>query len=373
MRAANVYIVGTLIQKSMRSFRVRAPGRVCLFGEHSDYLGLPVIPAAVDLSIRIEARPRKDNEIHVAYPDIDDSDVFCIDAEVDYRHRRDYLRSAFNLLFKRGISPHHGWNLRITGNIPIAAGLSSSSALSVASVMAFSRMGGSSLPVRNLAETAYDVEVTEFGESGGMMDHFASAFGRIIHVDCGSAYKTTRLPATIEGLVIGDSLEKKEDTVGDLRRIRTEIENEYERLSSLIPGFDQRNTPKDELIAALPEMTAEKRSIAFTTLLNRDITRQAFGLLGTGRPNPREVGELLDQHHHLLKIDFKRSTPRIERLIDAAREAGALGCKINGSGGGGTMLALAPGREREVAEAIRSAGGQPYHVKVDSGAGIEEI
>ncbi|MFW9945011.1 MAG: mevalonate kinase, partial [Candidatus Sifarchaeia archaeon] len=351
---------------------VRAPGRVCLFGEHSDYLGLPVIPAAIDLNIEIEANPRKDSEIHVAYPDIDDSDVFSIDTEVGYRHRRDYLRSAFNLLSRRGIRPEHGWDLRVSGNIPIAAGLSSSSALSVASVMAFSRIGGSDLPVQDLAETAYNAEVIEFGESGGMMDHFASAFGRIIHVDCGSAYKTTRLPARVEGLVIGDSLEKKGDTVRDLRNIRTEIENEYKTLSSLIPGFDQRKTSRNELLAALPKMTAESRSMAVTTLLNRDITRQAFRLLGTERPSPREIGELLDQHHHLLKKDLKRSTPKIESLIDAAKAAGALGCKVNGSGGGGTMLALAPGREREVAEAIRNAGGQPHHVKIVSGAGIEE-
>ena len=80
-----------------------------------------------------------------------------------------------------------------------------------------------------------------------------------------------------------------------------------------------------------------------------------------------------DQHHHLLKTVLKRSTPKIERMIDAARAAGALGCKINGSGGGGTMLALAPGKEMEVAQAIRGAGGRPYHVKIGSGAEIEEV
>ncbi|MFX0045110.1 MAG: galactokinase family protein [Candidatus Hermodarchaeota archaeon] len=357
----------------MRSFRVRAPGRVCLFGEHSDYLGLPVIPAAIDLNIEIEARPIKDNEIHVEYTDTDDSDVFTVDMEVDYRHRRNYLRSAFNLLFRRGISPKHGWNLRVTGNIPIAAGLSSSSALSVASVMAFSTMAGSGLQVQELAEIAYNAEVVEFGEGGGMMDHFASAYGRIIHVDCGLAYKTTRLPAIVEGLVIGDSLEKKGDTVGDLKRIRSEVENGYKAISSMIPGFDQRTTPKDEVLAALPETSTELGSMAVTTLLNREITRKAFQLLRTERPDPRDVGELLDQHHHLLKTGLKRSTPKIERLIEAAKAAGALGCKINGSGGGGTMLALAPGREREVAEAIRNAGGQPHHVRISSGAAIEEI
>jgi galactokinase len=227
--------------------------------------------------------------------------------------------------------------------------------------------------VQDLAETAYNVEVIEFGESGGMMDHFASTYGRIIHVDCGSSYKTTRLPAIVEGLVIGDSLEKKKDTVGDLKRIRSEVEKEYEKLASVISGFDQRTTPVDEVFAASSGMTAESRSMAETTLLNRDLTQRAFRLLGTERPDLGEVGNLLDQHHQLLKTDLKRSTPKIERLIDAAKAAGALGCKINGSGGGGTMLALAPGKEMEVAEAIRKAGGQPHYVKIGSGARIERI
>jgi galactokinase len=342
-----------------------------LFGEHSDYLGLPVIPAALDLNIKIEARPRNDSEIHVEYPDIDDSDVFSTDTEINYRHRRDYLRSAFNLLFRSGIRPRQGWNLRITGNIPIAAGLSSSSALSVASVMAFSTMAGSELEVQDLAETAYNAEVIEFGEGGGMMDHFSSAFGRIIHVDCGSAYKTTRLPAMMEGLVIGDSLEKKEDTVGDLKRIRSEVEKEYETLASLIPDFDQRTTSVDEVFRFSPEVSTESRSVAETTLLNRDLTRRAFRLLENERPDPRLVGELLDHHHHLLRTGLKRSTLKIEKMIAAAKAAGALGCKINGSGGGGTMLALAPGKEMEVAEAIRNAGGKPHYVKIGSGARID--
>ncbi|MFQ5833775.1 MAG: galactokinase family protein [Candidatus Thorarchaeota archaeon] len=356
----------------MRSFRVRAPGRVCLFGEHSDYLGLPVIPAALDMAIELEATPREDNRISVDYPDTNDRDTFSLETETDYRHSRDYLRSAFNLLFRRGMKPKHGWNLRVTGEIPISAGLSSSSALTVAAVMTFARMASIELEVTNLAQTAYEAEVTEFGESGGMMDHFSSAYGHIIHVDPGLKYKTTRLPAQIEGLVIGDSLEKKEDTVGDLRRIRSEVEREYEMLATVIPHFDQRTTSSDKVFEVSPEEPTESRRMAQATLLNRDLTQQAFGLLKDKKPNPKEVGELLDLHHDLLRSRLKRSTQRIEDMIVAAKSAGALGCKINGSGGGGTMLALAPGNENQVAEAIKDAGGVPYHVRIGPGARIEE-
>jgi galactokinase len=69
---------------------------------------------------------------------------------------------------------------------------------------------------------------------------------------------------------------------------------------------------------------------------------------------------------------LKRSTEKIETMITAAKSAGALGCKINGSGGGGTMLAYAPGKEIAVAEAIEETGGIPYRISIDSGARIVE-
>ena len=77
---------------------------------------------------------------------------------------------------------------------------------------------------------------------------------------------------------------------------------------------------------------------------------------------------MLREHHEILRDDLNRSTPKIERMIKAAYDAGALGCKINGSGGGGTMMAYTAGWEREVASAIQKAGGIAYIVSVDQGA-----
>ncbi|MCK5303298.1 MAG: GHMP kinase, partial [Candidatus Thorarchaeota archaeon] len=201
-------------------FRVLAPGRVCLFGEHSDYLGLPVIPAAIDKTIEIHSSPRDDQSIKVNYVDLGTADSFQLDTDITYRNKRDYLRSAFNVFSRRKIRPSLGADLRVSGDIPFAAGLSSSSALSVASVMTVAQIAESTLDEEERVQLAFDAEVTEFGESGGMMDHFASVMGGIIHVDCGHNNRLTRLDAYIEGIIIGDSQEKKQDTVGDLRKIR---------------------------------------------------------------------------------------------------------------------------------------------------------
>ena len=110
---------------SLLTFRVNAPGRVCLFGEHSDYLGLDVIAAAIDLTIEIVAAPREDNTIRISYLNLNRSDEFSLDSEIQYRTQRDYIRSAFNVMARKGISPRHGWDLQVRGKIPIGAGLSS--------------------------------------------------------------------------------------------------------------------------------------------------------------------------------------------------------------------------------------------------------
>ena len=72
-----------------------------------------------------------------------------------------------------------------------------------------------------------------------------------------------------------------------------------------------------------------------------------------------------------MRDELKRSTPKIEKMIHAALNAGALGCKICGSGGGGCMIAYAPECSQEVAEAISAAGGKVYHVQIDSGFRVE--
>lgn len=355
------------------SFQVNAPGRICLFGEHSDYLGLDVIPAALDMSIRITARPRQDMIIEVAYRDLGSVDRFRIEKNLEYRGKRDYLRSVFNILSRNGMRPKHGWNLEVTGTIPVAAGLSSSSALTVAGVLAVGHMAGKQFTPKSLASLAFEAEVTEFGESGGMMDHFSSAYGGIIHVEFAEEMKITGLPAAPEGIVIGDSLEKKRDTVGDLRYIRETVEDEYSKLAKQIPDFDPRHTDLNLVLEQSRKAVDGPRKMAQTTLMNRDLTRRALALLKRKNPDRALLGQMISEHHEYLRDGLNRSTERIERLIRVSMDSGALGCKINGSGGGGTMMAYAPGKERDVASAIKKAGGKPYIVKVGKGATITKI
>lgn len=354
-----------------RPFQVKAPGRVCLFGEHSDYLGLDVITAAIDLAITIDVSPRDDDTIHVVYHDLDEEDSFVVGAEIEYRHRRNYVRSAFNVMYRRGFVPHHGYNLEIRGFIPISAGLSSSSALTVAAIYAISEIAEETMTLHDIANTAYNAEVTEFGESGGKMDHYACTFGGIIHVNM-ETEKVTKLPADLDMFVIGDSGEKKKDTVGDLRYIRTTVEKEFKTLSKELGTFNRRTTPVNSVYELSKRKLDRARIMAEATLVNRDLTYRAFEILKSVEPYGPALGIMFKQHHEILRDSLGRSTPKIERMIKAAYDAGALGCKINGSGGGGTMMAYTVGLEREVAAAIKEAGGTAYIVRVAEGVSSTE-
>ncbi|MBD3190839.1 MAG: GHMP kinase [Candidatus Heimdallarchaeota archaeon] len=348
-------------------FQVKAPGRVFLFGEHSDYLGLEVISAAINRYITIRVTKRNDQQMIVNYLDLGEKDDFTLDKEVPYRHKRDYLRSAFNILRRKGIQPARGANLEVTGDIPIAAGLSSSSALSVATVIAFAKLANCQLTTEEIAQFAFEAEVCEFNESGGMMDHIASAYGGIVHVDFGQTVKPNHIETTLEGLVIGDSLEKKEDTVGDLKMIRETVEKGYQLLNRKIDEFDPNTTSLELVIQYSQDFPEHCKRMTRATIRNRDLTRKALKILTKELPNPAIIGKLIDEEHKLLRDELRRSTKKIERMIEAAKEAGAIGCKINGSGGGGTILAYAPHYEQEVTEALKKVGGVPYQVEIANG------
>ncbi len=353
----------------MKPFTVTAPGRVCIFGEHSDYLGLDVIPAAINLAITIHVEPAESNLIVVRYTDLNVEDAFEIGEPLEYKSNRDYVRAAFNVMRSIGVTPCCGAKITITGDIPVSAGLSSSSALTVASTMMAAHMGHSRLDKRTTVELAYRAEVQEFNEGGGNQDHIASVYGGVIHLDSGRQ-EVTPLPAQLDGLVIGDSGEKKRDTVGDLKRIRTIVEGGYSALKEAIECFDQRTTPLATVMEHLESIPERNRRMTLATLQNRELTTRALALLRSPAPSPVILGRMIEEHHAILRDGLERSTPKIESMIEAANQAGALGCKMNGSGGGGTMLAYAPGNEDAVMNAIREAGGTPYKVSIGTGASL---
>ncbi len=349
--------------------KVSSPGRIVLFGEHSDYLGLSVIPAAVNLRITFDGFVQDKSHINIDFKDINQKDQFNLTSQVTYRWKRDYIRAGVNVLRRLG-SVLPGLECTVTSTIPIAAGLASSSALVVAWLGLLNSTGKLGFSPEEIARLAFEAEVLEFKEAGGMMDHYTSVLGGLLSIDFSqSPPLIEKLPAYLGDIVIGDSLQKKKDTVGDLIRLKAEFNEGSAFIKRELSSFDLNTTSFEEAQEILENASCSK--LILSAIKNRDITNRAKELLRTKDPDPKTVGSLINTEHQLLRDELERSTSKIEKMINAALDAGALGCKINGSGGGGCMIAYAPGCSQEVAEAVSAAGGKVYHVQIDSGFRVE--
>ncbi len=352
--------------------RISTPGRICLFGEHQDYLGLPVIPSAISLRVAMEGVPREDREVVLHLPDIGSEERFSLDGPLPYRIERDYFRSAVNVVRREGFSFSRGVECTVRGTIPINSGTSSSSALIITWIHFLARMSDQErvLTPMELATLGHRAEVLEFGEPGGMMDHFSTAHGGIVAIDFEPVVRVERLSARLGTFVLGDSHEPK-DTKGILAQVKMGVLRIAEKLARKDPAFSLHTVSPTDLASLARYLTPEESQLLAATLENRDLTREARHLLSAPAIDQRLLGRLLNNHQNILRDVLQISTPKIDRMLAAACAAGAYGGKINGSGGGGCMFAYAPEDPEAVARAIEKEGGTAYVVTSDAGSRVE--
>lgn len=351
--------------------RISTPGRICLFGEHQDYLGLPVIAAAISLRMQISATSRTDLRFEIDLPDIGAQIEFEPSGRLAYQRPRDYFRSGFNVVWDRGFRPQHGWNCIVRGKVPINSGTSSSSALMV-SWIKFLLTAANDTEQNNpatISRLAYQAEVHEFNEPGGMMDQFSTCHGNVIYLDFPQNEIETLRPK-LGAFVLGDSREPK-DTMRILRNVRDVAQEAVQMIRVPLPTFDLRKTSLAEAHGALQKLPPRHAEVLRANLNDRDLLRAALVVLKQEPLDHARLGKLLTLHHEQLSHHKRVSTPKIERMLEGAKRAGALGGKINGSGGGGCMFAYAPLHAEAVAEAIRAEGGVPYIIAIDEGTRVE--
>ena len=234
--------------------------------------------------------------------------------------------------------------LALTGSLA-NAGTSSSSALVVAWTAFLLATQNGNLPHEreDVARFAHKAEVVEFDEPGGMMDHYASAVGGLLHIDCREPITVTHLAAKLEGFVLGDTGVPK-NTTGTLRGSRDDTRAGLGILKRHIPDFDLRRTPLSQAEEYFPLMPENVRRRVRANFINRDLCVEARELLSEERvADEARLGRLLYEHQVQLRDGIGVSHPRLDALIEAGMAAGALGGKLNGSGCGGCMFVYAPG------------------------------
>ncbi len=344
---------------------ISAPGRICLFGEHQDYLGLPVIAAAIDLRVAITASPNTRGRINVELPDIDETLELHLDETQPYRHDRDYLPAGFNVLHRLGIRWQSGWDVVVRGDIPVNAGASSSSALQVAWIAFLLAAAGQTTCASDplsVALLAHRSEVVEFNSPGGTMDHFTSAFGGMIWLDPATGSVEQLNPWPGEFVLVNSGIPK--DTNGLLGSTRARVE----KLESLLAAVSPDASDPDIQSAIGAIQNPADRTVFSATIHNRMLTPSARRTLKE-TTDSRLLGDLLNRHHREL-VKLGVSHPEIDRLLLLGGDYGALGGKINGSGGGGSFFVLAPGRGELVQDFYEALGLQAMVVRIGNGVSV---
>ncbi len=356
----------------MTSIKVSTPGRICLFGEHQDYLGLPVIAAAINKRIYIEANQRIDSKFKIEFLDLNSTDEINLKDEIKYKYERDYLRSSINVLKRKGFSFSNGYDVKIHGNIPINSGTSSSTALVVSWINFLSKVSDEkiNLSQEEIAQLAYLAEVVEFSEPGGMMDHYSTSLGNIIWLQTVPCIKIKKINLDLGDFILVDSEEPK-DTKFILSRVKNNVVDAVNKLKNKFDDFDLQNILIDELQRYKYEISEEQYEILLATLQNRDLTFEALKVLSSEELIKSRIGNLMNEHQKTLRDILQISTPKIDKLIEVALKAGALGAKINGSGGGGCMFAYAPNNSEKVLEELKKVSPKSWIVKIDKGTIVE--
>ncbi len=356
------------------SIKIVAPGRICLFGDHQDYLGLPVIACAINRQITLTAEKNNTKEFIFSLPDINSERKFTIDKDFEELQSGDFFASVLRRVKKYSCIPDKGYSITIQGNIPVNAGVSSSSAIVVSWTSFLLNTFGCDREITSefIAQVAYEAEVLEHNSPGGKMDQYTIGIGNIIFIETGDRFNYQLIGKELDGLVLGESGITK-DTIGLLMSVKTNALKAIKIVQRQYPSFNIETATLKEYKEFSSLLSETLKPFFYAAIKNHLITQKALIALKKESIDLKEIGKLINEHHAILRDDLKVTVTRIDAMIEAALDAGAYGAKIVGSGGGGCIVAISPkGKEIEVSNAIKNAGGiDAYPVLVAEGAHIK--
>ena len=336
--------------------RARAPGRVNLIGEHTDYNDGFVLPAAIDRFTTVDVQRRDDRVVEVDAADLGERDTFTLDAIERTGSWRDYVRGVVGLL-----SLERGAELRVESDVPRGAGLSSSAALEVAVGRALSN-----LPGDRLAQLAQRAENEFVGVQCGIMDQFTVALARAGHallLDCRDlSYRHIPIPDGVAILVCDSHVERRLAASGYNDRRRA-----CEEAAQLLGGAALRDATLEQ-VATLPE---ELRRRARHVVTENARTLAAADALEAG--DLETVGELMLESHVSMRDDYEIVPAELDELAARVRAInGCYGSRLTGGGFGGcTVALLAAGAVEDAMAAAQSAGATAYVCRASDGVRAE--
>lgn len=307
----------------------KASGRICLLGDNTDLIEKPALAAAISAYLTVDLTRNENNHITLTAHDISHTEEFELGKPPHSDSPLRYLTAVYRRLSERVTS---GFAAEVHSEIPIAAGLSSSTALCIAFIEALNTAFDLRLSTPEIAELAFVVENDDLGIECGRMDQYAIAYGGVTYIETGDQPRVERLTTRELPIIVADTEEKhstRELQVWLRRRI---AQREKQLLDSLTRVVELVEEGKAALTAG----------------------------------NLERLGDLMNRQQREEKL-MGTSTDRLELLCSVARGAGAIGAKQMGAGGGGCIIALCPpGRQAEIKRALEAARAPSWAFQIVS-------
>jgi galactokinase len=336
----------------------RAPGRVNLIGEHTDYNDGFVLPFAIDRATTIVLAPRDDDRIRL----VSTFDETLVVSDLGAVDRRDFSGwSAYPLGVAWAVgerlpgATRRGFDLAVDSDVPVGAGLSSSAAIEMAVAVALNDVWALGLDRSDLARIGQRAENIAVGAPTGIMDQSASVFGErdaAVFLDCRSL-AVEQVPLGFDAadlvLLVVDTKVEHQHATGGYRDRREACE----RGASVLGVAALRDLSVDDLPRAeglLDDVTFRRVKHVVT-----EDARVLESVEALKAGDLARFGALMDASHVSMRDDFEISVPQLDAVVETAQAAGAVGARMTGGGFGGCAIALvAAGRaEALAAEVLR--------------------
>ncbi|MEV4356773.1 galactokinase [Nonomuraea sp. NPDC004186] len=335
----------------------RAPGRVNLIGEHTDYNDGFVLPFAVPWGVTAAITPRTDGTIRLLSLQAPGEPVTIPSHDQSAGWTR-YVVGVFAMLGDRV----RGADIAIDGDVPPGAGLSSSAALEVAVASALNDLHDLGMTPMEIALLSQKAENDFVGMPCGILDQAASALceeGHALFLDCrslGSRNIPLDLAAHGLSMLIIDTQVHHEHAGGEYAKRRAECESAARKLG--VPALRDVT----DLAAALDQLQGDERKRTMHIVTENHRVEALIGLLRAGAVT--EIGALLNASHLSLRDQYEVSSPELDVAVEAAIKGGARGARMTGGGFGGSAIALVPVErlssvEESVTAAYAEHGFQP--------------
>ncbi|WP_194541533.1 galactokinase [Paenibacillus sp. JZ16] len=371
-------------QHKVRIFN--APGRVNLIGEHLDYNGGYVLPAALEFGTTLIIRPRDDNKVSFSSTNIPYELTISLDEDYGYKSDQwtDYPVGVITELNKIGCNLSSGYDLLYHGDIPNGAGLSSSASIEVVTAYAFLKMEGKETDTVEIAKLSQRVENLFVGVNSGIMDQFAVANGKQDHailLMCDTLeYELVPFRTGAYKIVISNTNKRRGLVDSKYNERRSECDRALEILQKELPALSYLAQLNPDQFASLQDSIRDEtvRRRAQHVVEENQRVHDSVKALRNG--DLEAFGQFMNQSHDSLRYLYEVTGDELDALVEEAqRIPGTLGSRMTGAGFGGCTVSLVheDAVERFIAEVRQQyearTGLKPDFYVCGVGQGVHEL